>query len=177
MDNLALQITEEETQQGFIIDNDSTAEWALKRIAEERAEMQRYVNVCESMILEYKLKIEKAKEQLDSKTAWLSGQLQAYFEKVEHKKTKTAESYKLPSGTLKLKYGTPEFVRDDKAFVEWLEVSRFVDYVEVKKTPKWGEFKKDAGIKVVGDSIVTIDGEVVDGVKAMERPAAFEVEI
>ena len=46
----------------FIIDNDEKAEWALRKIAEEREEAQHYINVCKSMIAEYEEKYKKKKK-------------------------------------------------------------------------------------------------------------------
>ncbi|MCX8147446.1 MAG: hypothetical protein N3D84_03195, partial [Candidatus Woesearchaeota archaeon] len=42
-----------------LIDSDEKAEWALKKIAEEKAEAQKYINVCRAMIIEYEEKIRK----------------------------------------------------------------------------------------------------------------------
>ncbi len=68
----------------FIIDNDEKAEWALKKIAEERKEAQRYIDVCRSMILEYEEKIRKEEERLNKKTSYLESKLQEYFLSVKH---------------------------------------------------------------------------------------------
>ena len=179
MENTAMQVINElapyETQEAWTCKNDSEAEWALKKIAEERVETQRYVNVCNTMAAEYQFKAQKACEQLESKTAYLKQQLQEYFATVPHKATKTQETYKLPSGTLKLKYGTPEFVRDETALVKWLKANGYEDKIKTKETADWAEFKKCVGIQ--SGKVVTLDGEIVEGVTANERPNSFEVEI
>ena len=179
MDNTAMMI-DEQFGEGFKIDNDNLAEWAVCKIAEDKAEFQRLINVCETKVLEYQEKIRKYQEQLDRKTSGLKGALQMYFETVPHKATKTQETYKLPSGTLKKKFGTPEFVRDDVKLVEWLEnrgdeFSK--QYIKVKKSADWTNLKKDLPYVVNGDKIITPDGEVVDGVTVNERPDSFEVEV
>ncbi len=175
MDNLALQIIEEGAQEGFKIDSDKLAEWALKIIAEEKAETQRYINVCETWIAEYQQKAQKAQERLESKMAYLRSQLQEYFSTVPHKSTKTQETYKLPSGTLKLKYGTPEFVVDNDTLVKWLEENEFGSYVKAEKKAQWGELKKT--VTVSSDKVISVNGEIIEGVTAQERPNTFEVEI
>jgi hypothetical protein len=174
-DNLAMQIIDEQFEEGFQINSDALAEWALKKIAEERAEAQRYINVCDTMITEYVMKKQKAQERLESETGYLKGKLQEYFATVPHKATKTQEAYKLPSGTLKLKYGTPEFIRDEEKLVNWLEENGHEDKVKIKKTADWAEFKKL--VTVSFDKVLTADGEVVEGITAQERPNTFEVEI
>ena len=174
-DDLALSIVEEDVQEGFSINDDKTAEWALKVITEEKAEAQRYINVCETWIAEYRLKAQKAQERFETKTSYLKQQLQEYFATVPHKATKTQETYKLPSGTLKLKFGKPEFIRDEKVLAKFLKDNGFKDYYEEVIKPKWAELKEV--VTVSGDKVITADGEIVEGVTVQEKPASFEVEI
>lgn len=176
MDNLALQIIDEELPQDsyFVISNDQTAEWAIKKIAEERAETQRYINVCDTMIADYAMKKQKAQEYLVNKTSFLIGKLQEYFLTVPHKEAKTQETYKLPSGTLKMKYGTPEFVRDEEKLLKWAKENA-PECVKVKETANWAEIKKNSSI--AEERVVTNDGEIVEGVSVVWNPNRFEVEI
>jgi len=175
MNNLALQLNEEEIQEGFKIDNDNLAEWAVCKISEDKAEFQRLINVCETKVLEYQEKIRKYQEQLDRKTSGLKGCLMAYFETVPHKATKTQETYKLPSGTLKKKYGTPEYKVDNEKLVKWLKDAGMNDFIKTEEKAQWGELKKT--VTVSFDKILTADGEVIDGVTAQDRPDSFEVEL
>jgi phage host-nuclease inhibitor protein Gam len=179
MNNLALQLNEEEIQEGFKIDNDNLAEWALNRISEERAEAQRLINVCQTKIDEclfkYQSKIKDYQEHVQNKTAFLTGKLQEYFATVPHKATKTQETYKLPSGTLKKKYGTPEYKVDNEKLVKWLKDAGLNNFVKTEEKAQWGELKKT--VTVSFDKILTADGEVVDGVTAQERPDSFEIEV
>ena len=172
MDNLALI---DETQENFKINNDNLAEWALKKIAEEKAEAQRMINVCQTFINDYQLKIEQYNKQYESNTAYFRGQLQQYFESVPHKATKTQETYKLPSGTLKKKFGTPEYKVDNEALVKWLKDSGLTDYIKTEEKAQWGELKKT--VTVNGDKILTAEGEIVEGVAAADRPDSFEIEV
>lgn len=167
------EISDYETE--FIIDNDNKAEWALKKISEEKAEMQRYVNICQTMINEYQTKIQQVQEQFKNKTSYLKNQLALYFETIEPKKTKTQESYKLPSGILKKKYPGPEFVRDEEKLIEWLKNSNMNDLIKTKELADWATLKKS--IKVSGDKAITEDGEVIEGIEVQERSPVFEIEI
>lgn len=159
----------------FVIDSDKNAERILKLIQEETAEVQRYVNVCDTFISEYEYKKNQAKEELEKKLFWYKQQLQNYFERVDKKATKTQITYKLPSGTLKLKFGTTEFVRDNEALVKWLKESGRNELVKLKEEPNWAELKKEVWDIKAGQAI-TKDGEIIDGVVAKERPDTFEIE-
>jgi phage host-nuclease inhibitor protein Gam len=178
MDNLAMSFIEQEAGEDkpFIIDDDNKAEWALKKIAEDKAETQRLINVCQTFINEYQLKIEKLNEQLESKTSYFKGQLFNYFNTVEHKKTKTQEAYKLPSGTLKLRMQGPDFIRDDEKIILCLKDADAKEFIKTKETLDWAALKKT--VIVDGDKVVDIEnGIIIDGVKVQERPPKFEVEV
>jgi hypothetical protein len=178
--NISLEIVDDVLQENtagnteFIIDDDKKAEWALRKIAEERAETQRYINVCKSMILEYEEKIREAEEKNKRKLSYLESKLQQYFESVAHKTTKTQETYKLPSGTLRLKYQQAEFKRDEQKLTNWLKENNLNEFIKVEEKPNWVELKKK--IKVSGDKAVSEDGQVIDGIEVIEKPPIFEIE-
>ncbi len=183
-------IEELEDDNRFIIDTDEKAEWAIKKIAEERAESARYISVCQDAIKTYQDKIEKAKADLDSKTGYLTFQLQRYMETVKVKESKTQKTYKLPSGTLKVKYQKPEYKRDEDKLTEFLK-KNYTDYVETVYKPKWAEFKKIVSLnrdaivdeesgELIGYTpyyVVDANGNKVEGVEVIEREPVFEVEI
>lgn len=170
-------IDELEEDKTFFIDTDEKAEWAIKKIAEERAEAQRYISVCQNAISTYQDKIKKAKADLDNKTSYFTFQLQRYMDTVKAKETKTQKTYKLPSGTLKVKYQKPEYKRDEDKLTEFLK-KNYTDYVETVYKPKWAEFKKATNfITKDGKAIIEDTGEVVEGVEVIEREPVFEVQI
>lgn len=170
MDKYEIQHQEE----SWKITNDQECEWSLLRLKEDKAEMDRYVDVCEKQIKFYQEKIKLAKEQHDNRTSYLKGKLMEYFMTVPHEATKTQETYSLPSGKLKLKYPKPEYKRDDATLVKWLKERDMTDYIKTKEEPQWGELKKTA--QVAGDK-ACIDGEIIDGIQIVEKQPVFEVEI
>lgn len=139
----------------FTINNDVLADWALRKIKEEAAESDRLVTLAEDEIKVLEKKIEEINKQFESRTSFLKSKLCEYFNKVDHKETKTQETYKLLNGTLTLKKPTRKIVRPDDA--KLLTVLKSVDateFIQVKEVPLWGEFKKKLTI--------TDDGQVVD---------------
>lgn len=154
--------------EGFVIDTDAKAEWALQKIREARADRDRWVNW-------YEDKIHEIKEQTDFDTMNLERLLADYFATVPHKKTKTQEAYKLPGGKLVLKTQNPEYKRDDKAVIAWAKENGFGQYVKVKEELAWQELKDATAI--FDGHIVTEDGEVVPGVEVTNREAKFVVEV
>jgi len=176
-DRALYEVLEPEIEENndFTIDNDSKAEWALSIIKAEKADRDRLIAVCEEKIKEYQEKIEQFKKRFENRTSYLVSLLNQYFQTVPKKKTKTQETYKLPSGTLKLKLPSIEYQRDDAKLVEWLKSSGMNEFIQVKEAPKWAELKKR--VIVSGDKVITEDGEIVEGIAVVEKPARFEVEV
>jgi hypothetical protein len=154
--------------EGFVIDTDAKAEWALDKIREARADRDRWVKW-------YTDKIAEITEQTDFNTMNLERLLAEYFATVPHKKTKTQESYSLPGGKLVMKRQNPEYKRDDKTVIEWAKTNGQAQYVKVTESLDWAGLKSATG--VFNGQIVTEDGEVVPGVEVIERPEKFIVEV
>lgn len=154
--------------EGFVIDTDAKAEWALQKIREARADRDKWVEW-------YKAKIAEITEQTDFDTMNLERMLADYFATVPHKKTKTQESYKLPGGKLVMKTQNPEFKRDDNAVIEWAKATGATQYVKVAETLDWAALKDSTA--VFEGHIVTEDGEIVPGIEVVDRDAKFIVEV
>lgn len=175
----------------FIVDTDEKAEWALKKIAQEKLECERMKAVCEQMIENYKRKIEEAKTRYESKTSYLKGMLQRYMETVKTKDSKMQKTYALPSGKLKIKFQKPEYVRDDKKILLWAKNNGYKDFIRTEEKLQWGEFKKVTDIKkdaIVDEEtgelidytpyyVIDTNGNKVEGVTVVEREPVFEVEV
>ena len=177
MENLAMQIIDEVVErEGFVIDTDAKAEWALNKLREEKAEVSRIEMVCQNMIEMYQAKIKRVQEQHDTRTSYLKSQLQQYFETVPHKATKTQETYQLPSGRLKRKFGGLDYIRDETVLLEWVKANGGQeDFVQVKESVKWAELKKTITVK--GNDAIDCDGEVIPGIKVETKPDKFEIEL
>lgn len=176
MEKMRQDIVDEEVrQEGFKVDDASKAEWALKKIAEDKLEMEKFQSVCKAMIEEYQSKIHQAEQRFQASTNWLKLELKEYFNTQKKKVTKTQESVKLPSGTLKLKYSKPKFVRNEELLTKWLKENKLDDFVKVKETADWAGLKKT--INVSGDSVITEDGEIVEGIVVEQTEPEFVVEV
>ena len=159
----------------FRIDNDNLADWAVRKIHEERAENKRLHDIAEEQTARIEEKIAMADRRLESRTAFLMHRLSEYFGKVPHKETKTQSKYQLLSGTLVM---TREKVsiekEDDSVLLNYLKNSGYKEYIKTKEEPVWGEFKKRL-IAVDGKVIDFETGDEVSGVKANTKPATFDV--
>ena len=160
--------------EGFRVDDDKKADWAVETVLEAEAERDRLIALANAKIKEINDQKVLLAEKCANSTSYLRMLLRVYFDNVKPStSTKTQETYKLLSGKLILKRQAPEFVRDDKAMVEWAESSA-PDYIKVSKSVNWSDLKKATTLD--GETVVyTETGEVVPGVVAKAREDVFEV--
>lgn len=171
-----LQENEEHTE-GFEITDDAKADWALRKIAEEKAEYERIKELGEQLIAETAEKIYAAQMKYEQKKDFFTPKLADYFDKVEHKKSKTMETYKLLSGRLVKKIGKVKAEYDQEKLVSWLKERNMTEYIKTKETPAWGEFSKSLDISTGTVAVMPDTGEVVDCVKVIQQPDQFVVEV
>lgn len=162
----------EENYEGFVIDDDSKAEWALEKIKEAYDEHDRLMALVVAKQIELENKEKALDKKLEKETSYLKYMLDQYMETVKCNETKTQKSYKLLSGKLIHKFGGIEYKKDDKALLEWVEENRPM-LVKLKASVDWEEFKKELTIN--GEEIITADGEVLECVKAVKKPDSFDI--
>lgn len=165
----------QEERPPFRITDDRCADWAVRKIAEERAEYERLKALADEQVAAIAEKVDAAKRRFESGTAFLTSCLSDFFRTVPHKTTKTTEKYRLLSGTLVLKKGGTKSTTNDEKLVPWLRANGYEDLVKVEETAKWGELKKK--LTFAGAvATITETGEIVDGVTAFEAPDTFTVD-
>lgn len=158
------------------IADDGAADWAVRKIAEERAELERIKTLAEEQIARIEEKVAAAEKRCENGTRFLTAKLAEYFETVPHKQTKTKASYRLLSGTLTRKFGGTQMKQDDDKLLAFLKASGNKDMIQTTEKPKWGEFKKR--LEIMGGQVVdTTTGELVEGVEIIEKPDTFSVDV
>lgn len=168
--------TESAPRPAWRITDDGCADWACRKIAEEKTELDRITALGESQIEKIQQRIDAARRRYENGTRFLTGKLAEYFETVPHKTTKTKHSYRLLSGTLVKKLGGSTMKQDDDTLLAYLKASGNEDMIQNTEKPKWGEFKKR--LEIVGGQIVDkTTGELVEGVQIIEKPDTFTVDV
>ena len=165
-----------EEDRRFVVDDDQKADWAARKVAEIEADTARWEQF-------YKEQLEKVKKANDFRAEYFRRLLKNYFFTVPHKQTKTQSSYQLPSGKLVMKAQGPAYERDDEVVMKWIYENSNTPhaFINVKETLNWAELKKalegEDGIMISDGQVVTPDGEIVPGIKVVERPNVFKVEV
>lgn len=168
----------ETEQEGFKIDNDFRASWALKIIKEEDAEAARLQLMADQQIEELVNKKMEIKERFERRTGYLKKLLYDYFVTAPLKETKTQLSYKLLDGTLTWKKPCMKIMRpeDDTALIGYLEQNQ-PEMVETVKKVAWGELKKNLTITDDGGVVDMATGEKLDFIQTEEEPGKFDVKV
>lgn len=167
---------QEATPTPWRIADDGAADWAVRKIAEERAELTRIRELAEAEIGRIEAKLDAAEKRYENGTRFLTAKLAEYFNTVPHKTTKTKESYRLLSGTLTMKIGGIQMKQDDKSLLAFLKQSGNDDMIQITEKPRWGEYKKR--LQIVGNRVVdSLTGEIVEGVVVIEKPNTFTVDV
>lgn len=167
----------EEQQDGFKIDSDSKAEWAVKRIKEAEREQNRLLALVDEERADLDVREKEILDNYAKKTDGLKAMLEEYlraqYAKEEARETNTQITYQLLSGKLVYKKSGLELKQNADVLVNWCK-EHLPDAVKVTYTPKWAEIKKN--IKVVdGIPVYAPTGEVVDGVEEAYVPSKFNV--
>lgn len=170
-DDVISELSSEEDNNEFRIDDDVKAEWATRKMEAEISNKQRLIDGCNSLIAQLtarKAKLEADKEHIHE---YWWGLLLPYFESVEKRKTKTQESYELPGGgKLIRKHRAPKAVYDDTRLSFWLTTNEMTDYFSMKVN--WGDLKKF--LKFDGVFYYHPEtGEICDLIKTEPQPDAL----
>lgn len=172
MDEMKLYDTEE-VQEGFVIDNDSKADWAARIVKEEAAERDRLLALVKAERERLDAKEEEIRRRYEQKTDYLTGQLLSYMATVKTRDTPTQRTYALLNA--KLVYKLPKMdIQPGEGLVDWLEANRY-EFLKIEKKPAWADVK--ANTIQIGEGIFAMadTGEIVDGIVQKEVPGKFEV--
>lgn len=144
--------------EGFRIENDKQAEWALGKIREAKAELEKWEAF-------YTGKLEAARLDAQDTIDYMTSLLQQYFSTQERRVTKTGiQKYSLPSGELVLKPGTLDYKRDKAALLAWCD-THMPEAVKVTREPVWSDVK----------ARIMETGELPDGVEAYMTEPTFQI--
>lgn len=183
MENITMSLVDEflnvtdENKEVWRIKNDLSADFAIDKIREIKSEYNRAETVVKDKIQQLEHFLEKEKGKSDSERMFFESKLIEYFESIpeEHKKkTKTLIKYQLPTGTLQKKFKSPTYIKNDEELLKYAETNA-PDYIETKRSLKWGEFKKQT--KVVNGQVVDANTGEVLPIRLEEQAPVFEVKL
>jgi len=172
--NEFLEEQEQTEKETFKVNDDSTANWTLRKIKQFQDE-QKENNKLASLEIEKievwnKAENDKAQQSID----YFQGLL-AYYALGKREADPKFKKLELPNGKIKFTKQQPKFNYDDDVLINYLKKSERTDLIKVKETPDRATVKKIFTLQ--GEKLVDAEtGEFVEGVIVEYREDKFSVD-
>lgn len=155
----------------FVIDDESKADWALRKIKEHQQKIDEAKKLAEKekekideWFNDIKIKKERQINNLES--------LLAEYAMQKRKEDKNFKTMKLPNGRFGFRKQPLKWKYDNEKVVETLEKLGMTDLVRIKKEPKKSDIKKVFEV-VNGKAVNPETGEVVEGIEVINQGESF----
>lgn len=149
-----------DVREGWRVDSMSAADWALRKIRAARMEMETLKKYADSEKARIDMWLKEQTEARQRDVDFFEAQLKPFVaDALDGKKTKTL---KFPCGSCSFKKSTPSFTKDEAVLLQYVK-DNDSQYINVKESVNWAEFKKTLQFAQDG-KMITCDGEVVPGV-------------
>jgi len=157
-----------EADSGWQIMDDQQADWALRKIADARRDLDRWRQF-------YQDRITKAENEYSFLYETMRRKLADYFQSVPHRETSTQEKYTLPSGDLVMKKGKRVYSHDDGALLKWLTERGYTDCIKTTTAVNWKAAKARLTDHDTGTVYDKETGEICDAVTVTETDDVFDL--
>lgn len=154
------KLMEESNSEHFVIDSDTKALWAIRKINEYKEEREMLVRF-------YQKQIEKAEQEEAFHVDRLMAMLEDYAATLPMKSAKTIRSYELPGAKLVFKKPHAVINHDDAKIMAALKAKGDLQFIKTVEKLDWAGLKKK----------FQEDGEAVDGISIEIEPESFELRI
>lgn len=152
--------------ESFVIDDDSKADWALRKIAQARRKLAQAQQLAEMEISRIQEWLRGQTEDANRTIGHFEALLYEYMQRVRAEDPK-ARSRKLPHGRLQLR-SSVKWTYDDEALLAWLQANR-PEFVRTKYEPDKAGLKRTVTADVqTGRAIDPTTGEAIPGVSVAE---------
>lgn len=178
----------EEEYAEFEIKTAQQADWAISKIAEERARAEFFINCAKEEKARLDNQIRDAEKKLENATSFLTGKLGQFLEKKEvpKKETKTQISVTLPAGKIVKKLPKTEFIMQcgedvtkHKSDEDFIKEIKEIDESFIKQTEEvmWGDLKKKLAVDDDGGVYVKDTGEYIESITTQQTLPHIEIKI
>lgn len=172
----------------FEIKTAQQADWAISKIAEERARAEFFINCAKEEKARLDSQIKDAEKKLENATSFLTSKLGQFLEKEEvpKKETKTQISVTLPAGKIVKKLPKTEFIMQGgedvtkhKSDEDFIKEIKGIDESFIKQTEEvmWGDLKKKLAVDDDGGVYVKDTGEYIESITTQQTLPSIEIKI
>lgn len=170
----------------FEIKTAQQADWAISKIAEERARAEFFINCAKEEKARLDSQIKDAEKKLENATSFLTSKLGQFLEKEEvpKKKTKTQIAVTLPAGKIVMKLPKTEFIMQGgedvtkhKSDEDFIKEIKGIDESFIKQTEEvmWGDLKKKLAVDDDGSVYVKDTGEYIESITTQQTLPSIEI--
>lgn len=170
----------------FEIKTAQQADWAISKIAEERARAEFFINCAKEEKARLDSQIKDAEKKLENATSFLTSKLGQFLEKEEvpKKETKTQISVTLPAGKIVKKLPKTEFIMQGgedvtkhKSDEDFIKEIKGIDESFIKQTEEvmWGDLKKKLAVDDGGGVYVKDTGEYIESITTQQTLPFIEI--
>ena len=170
----------------FEIKTAQQADWAISKIAEERARAEFFINCAKEEKARLDNQIKDAEKKLENATSFLTGKLGQFLEKEEvpKKETKTQISVTLPAGKIVKKLPKTEFIMQGgedvtkhKSDEDFIKEIKEINESFIKQTEEvmWGDLKKKLAVDDDGGVYVKDTGEYIESITTQQTLPFIEI--
>lgn len=164
-------------QQGFSINNDEKADWAIRKILRLQQKNNDIKQLAELQINKIKQWQERESEGNDNSISYLTSLLEPYAKSKLDGKKKTV---KMPSGNVSFRAKSPEYYiagnkvdGKNQRLIDHVKKSD-PEFLKIEESVNWSEFKDNLKTLDTGQ-VVTNDGEILDFISIIEYPDTVSV--
>ncbi len=153
------EIIEEPTREAFVVDDDSKADWAMRKLASIRRKQADNKAIFDREVQRVAEWLEKVNTALERDAEWFEANLKPY---ALTERSNGRKSVVLPHGTIKTTAGRPKIeIENEVEFLAWAEKSE-PELIRIKK-----EIDKKVLNALLTDSgdVISTQGEIVPSVR------------
>lgn len=166
------ETTEEEAKKRFRIESTEQANWAFRKL--------RAINVKSNEIKELaaaeRQRIDEWEKKelsvLENSTEFFEGLLAEYF--VKQRELDPKFKLSTPYGRVSSRKQQPKWNYEDEKVLNWLKEND-TELIKIKEEINKVELKKK--YQIVGNTVVTEDGEIVEGITVEEVPDSINIKV
>lgn len=162
----------EENREAFKIRDDALCSWAMRKLKALEDEFLEKEKIAENEISRIEKWLEDEREKTEKKKFFFNNRLEEYVRFLMA--TSDKSKVETPFGTAKIGKQQPEWQYDEDTILKFLEDENMIDYITIKKSLNKKELRK---LERVGEEVVNENGEVVPGIKVVERPDVLRVKL
>lgn len=166
---------EEQVNEGFQIDNDQTANWALRKIKQHQQQIKNNNELAQAEIEKIESWNQQENDKAQQSIDYFQGLLAQYAIKKREEDPKF-KSQKLPHGNIGFRKKPAKWNYQDDVLLETLKKNQLTDFIKIKEQLDKSSIKK--AFQVSDGKVINPDtGEVIEGVTVEEQGEDFQVKV